>query len=248
MTPTNANIFVTNELIEDLLIKQEFDIQNFITERGSGKPYPEDCIKDLVSQLEKLKNKLAGEKFEAAATELVHKTLLFDQQAFSDPGFWRWMTISYFYNLTIWRHPSSPKEDGTSNFNVKNFGIGATTENFLYRIWVRADVAKDDKLDDPYFLAKKEGYDIFMSFIVRRKFANVSNVAKAFLSFCFDTDSERSSKKLNIDGKTQTLYRFLGKSIQRLGANIFFECMDYDQIKQIITNEADKLIQQSATK
>ena len=250
MSATNAEIYVRNSLnlSEDPSI-EPLNIDDFVTFAGSGKSYPEESIKDLVSQLDQLKNQFSGEKFEAKATELVHKALLFDQQIFSDPSFWRWLTIKHFYNLTIWRHPLTKKKDGTlAKFNVKNFGIGATSENFLYRMWIRADVAKDETLSDPYFLSKKEGYDIFMSFIVRRKFANVSNVSKAFLTFCFDSDVERSSKKIEIDGKSQALYRFLGKAIQRLGANIFFECMEYSQIKNIITNEADKLVKQSSIK
>ena len=227
--------YKAQDFIESIRREESVDVNNFVDSKGCGENYPNESIDLLKNLLNKLKEKVSDETFEAHASEIVHKNLFFDSQAFSDPDFWIWLSVDKFYDLIKWRHPESKE----GKFNLKNFGIGSTSDNFLYRMWARADIAYDEteKTQDPYYLARKEGQDFYLSFIVRRRYANIRTVAQAFIRFYFVTHSEIAKKKISIDSnQPQQLYRLLGKSIQRLGANILFECMDFDQISNIIIN------------
>jgi hypothetical protein len=240
MTSANAKIY-----LERLRAGDEIDVGKFIESRGQGSQYPENLIITLHEKLISLKESLKGERYEAEASAIVHKELQASPQVFSDPDFWTWMSVKHFYHLIEWRHPANKE----GKFNLKNFGVGGISDNFLYRMWVRADIALDEKHEsgDPYFYAKKDGgQDFYVSFIVRRRYANIRNVGQAFIKFYFETYKDIATKKLltKADGNQQ-LYRLLGKSIQRLGANILFECMNFDQACNIIKQEAEKLIEQS---
>ena len=70
-------------------------------------------------------------RFDSAASRIVHQSMLL-HPALADAEFWIWLTVTHFKTLIQWRYGEGA--------DLKNYGIGGSTENFLYRLWLRGDI------------------------------------------------------------------------------------------------------------
>jgi hypothetical protein len=189
----------------------------------------EDLAGKLLALAEKTKNdkgELRGAHFELAAAEIVHASL-YPHPAFGDGEFWIWLTLCYFQDVIKSRYPGG--------VNLKNYGVGGETENFLYRLWLRAEVAYDEENKDHYHLCRCGDIDFWRSHIFRQSYGDVRKFAKALIRFQFPIDKE-NKPRLKIDE-----IRALAKHLKRARSNLMFEVMTEERAAKFIESEWTRL-------
>lgn len=180
----------------------------------------ESIIADLREALDGHKRAITdptkgGAKFEAAAAKDVHRILPRNHPALSDPEFWMWLAIVHFIDVIEWRY-GNPE----AGCKLDNYGIGSRMENFLYRLWLRADIAYDTDASDPYRLCAVGDIDFWRSHLFRQRYTNARPFARAFLRFQFP-DAGAGKSKLSIKN-----IRRLATQLRRALTNIVVEMMD----------------------
>ena len=123
-------------------------------------------------------------------------------------------------------------EHGTG---LANYGIGARSENLIYRLWLRADLVFDDEADDCYHLCRRGQIDFYRSHLFRQGYANVRNFSRALLRFQYP-HSDTTTPHLKVDQ-----IRELVKRLRRLRANLFLEILDEKECRKVIEDEAGRV-------
>ncbi|WP_448575942.1 DUF6339 family protein [Thermomicrobium sp.] len=212
-------------------------------EKGSGPLLDENVICLCVERLSLLMKEIAsnrglsgerGGHFEARAVPIVHNAIseltMADRSPLYDDGFWRWLAVCHFREIIKLRH-------GRENERVdeRNFGIGGLAENFVYRVWLRGEIAFDPHRypEDPYRLAIRGDQDFWRSHIFRQGYAASRSFAKAFVRFQYEN---HESGRLSTDR-----IRELAKRLRRLRVNVVFEFLDEEEALELIHEEAGKL-------
>ena len=211
--------------------------------RGSGHPIPEDMIRETAEKLWSELRGLAptgplsqeqGGEFERRAVPHVHglidRLTSADRRPLYDDGFWRWLAVIHFREIIEMRHP--PKG---GRFNLANFGIGSLSDNFVYRVWLRGEIAYDRERypEDPYRLAQLGDQDFWRSHIFRQSYAQPRAFARAFLRFQFEGTPQGRLRTSEI--------RELAKRLRRLYANVVFELLSEEEAFDLISEEAKKV-------
>jgi len=208
------------------------DLREFQRTRGEGADFVDPAsITRLVTDLSNLKNEFPdrlrrrdqeGGRFEQRACEIVHRCLSgYPREVLADMDFWTWLAVAKLSSLVEWRF-------GTEGRQVKpeNYGIGKRVENMLFRLWLRADLVKEENTKDPYELARTGDQDLWRSHIIRQGYANARTITKALLRL---QAGRLRAKRLNIDG-----IRELAKRLRRLRANVVFEYLTAEQAESLI--------------
>jgi hypothetical protein len=149
---------------------------------------------------------------------------------YSDSGFWTWLAATHFGDLIEWRYGN--KEDGS---DLKNYGIGAPIENFLYRLWLRAEIAYDDRASDPYHLVGLGDVDFWRSHVFRQSYSCARQFARALVKFQFPGGPEEKARL-----KIKQI-RELAKRLSAARTNLLVEIMDPDRAFRFIEGEWSKL-------
>lgn len=165
-------------------------------------------------------------QFEAEASPLIHAALG-NKQCCADPEFWTWLAVAHFLDLTKWRYGDDLK--------VANLGIGAPAENFIYRLWLRAEVVFDMGAPDPYELAKRgPSIDFWRSHIFRINYANWRPFARALVRFQYPEDNENGRLE-------RAEIRELAKRLTQIKSNQIFACLNDAEAFSLIESEAKSL-------
>lgn len=173
----------------------------------------------------------AGRRFEALAAVAVHKAMPPHHPAYSDSGFWIWLSVTHFGDLIEWRYGD---KDGGSD--LKNYGIAAPIENFLYRLWLRAEIAYDDRTpDDPYHLVGLGDVDFWRSHVFRQSYSCARQFARALVKFQFPGGPDDKARL-----KIKQI-RELAKRLSAARTNLLVEIMDPDRAFRFIEGEWSKL-------
>lgn len=167
--------------------------------------------------------------FEARAARLVHRSLTTDSEMLADPEFWIWLAVVHFPEVVEWRYRFGNQQ---SQAQLANYGIGSTTENLLYRLWLRAELVLDHGTKDRYHLCDAGQIDFYRSHLFRQGYANARNFARALLRFQYPSE-DRSAPKL----KTAEI-RDLVKRLRRVRTNLFLEILQEDECRSVIEAEA----------
>src|SRR5690348_12141820 len=138
--------------------------------RGDGEELDTTFVNPLRKDLQKLQSRY-GEKrtdkdnsdFEGDAAVLVHTHVPAEPLVLADFGFWTWLAVVHFSQLVEWRY-GTPQ----GGVDLKNYGIGAKSENFLYRLWLRADLSLDEGRPQRYHLTRKGQVDFWRSHLFRQ--------------------------------------------------------------------------------
>jgi hypothetical protein len=207
-------------------------------ELGSDEDWDEVAgqIKDALAPLkaeagEINRSRGAGRRFEAPAAIALHKAMPRHHQAYSDSGFWMWLAVTHFSDLIEWRYGN--KEGGS---DLKNYGIGAPIENLLYRLWLRAEIAYDDRLpEDPYHLVGLGDVDFWRSHVFRQSYSYARQFARALVKFQFPGGPDDKARL-----KIKQI-RELAKRLSAARSNLLVEIMDPDRAFHFIEGEWSKL-------
>ena len=163
-----------------------------------------------------------GGRFEQQACVVVHRGLSeIPPGVLADLDFWIWLAVIQFADIVEWRFGAKGR-----HAKLANYGIGTRIENLFFRLWLRAELVKDEKAKDPYHLARTGDQDLWRSHILRQGYANARLVTKALLRL---QGGQLAMKKLKIDG-----VRELAKRLSRLRANVVFEFLTPSQAEGLI--------------
>jgi hypothetical protein len=224
------------ELIENFLKEQKVDVEKYEKIKGEGVPYDEEefihlqeIIRKEMAKKSKKPSSNERSSVEFSTAKWLHQILSYDKNAFSDVEFWLWLSIKYFRDFIKWR------AGGTPTIKIANFGINSSTsvsitENVLYRMWVRANIGYNEELNDPYKnITPTKTYDFWQSFIVRRDFANIECISKAFINKLFEA-------KLNTNE-----YREIGKWLTGIQSNLLFNSLTDEQAENLLKNKIEEI-------
>src|SRR5262249_16560689 len=145
--------------------------------------------------------------------------------ALFDPEFFMWLTMCYFVDLVKFRF--GPEA------NDANFGVANPREGLLFRLWLRAEIAYSLNEEDPYIYAKRGDMDFWRSHVLRPRYANARDFAKAFLRYQFRQDKA----KLTI-----AQVRELAKRLTRAKTNVIVAVLNLAEATQFIEEQAERVI------
>lgn len=224
------------QTLEALRRGDPIDEPSVVELRGSGDDI-DPFIHDLVRKLDEIKSgypaKLRrrdpiGGDFEAKACVEVHRSLPFDPDMLADYEWWTWLAVFRFRELVDWRFGSEGKVAAPANY-----GIGAGSENLLYRMWLRADMGYDHRRNEPYELARRGDQDFWRSHVFRQGYGKCRELVRALVRYQFP-DGSGGRPTLKIDE-----IRELAKRLRRLHANVVFECLDQQAAYELVQCEAE---------
>ena len=224
-------------LIEKFQNNEKFVIEEYEIIKGKGVLFDEEEFIQLRKKIYDemaTKNKVPSENerqlVEFSGSKWLHEILHFDKRVFSDHEFWLWLTIKYFCEFVEWRAGSKESPAKLANYGLSGPNSPNLTENLLYRMWVRAKIGYDESLQEPYKRVVVIGkYDFWQSFIIRRDFANIKNISKAFIKSLFE---------LNL--KTDE-YRQIGKWLTTIQSNLLLNSLSFEEAEKLINNKIEEI-------
>jgi hypothetical protein len=215
------------------------DLERLIKNRGEGSELDQTFISLLQADLAALKSRYGAEgmksqrnanQFEAEAARAIHERVNVPSEILADADFWLWLAVAHFSDIVEWRYGNP--ENGTG---LANYGIGARSENLIYRLWLRADLVYDEEVSDRYNLCRRGQIDFYRSHLFRQGYANARNFSRALLRFQYPHD-DPTEPKLKVDQ-----IRELVKRLRRLRANLFLEILDEQECRKVIENEVSRV-------
>lgn len=206
--------------------------------RGDGEELSTTFIDLLRPQLRALQDRYGDKRsdknnsdFEGEAAVIVHTLIPQEPLMLADFGFWTWLAVVHMSELVEWRYGQP-----SGGVDLKNYGIGARNENFLYRLWLRAEISLDDQAPDLYHLTRKGQVDFWRSHLFRQGYASVPNMARALIRFQYP-DELQGNPKLKIAG-----IRALAPRMKRLRANLMYEFLDEAACLRLLERETINLV------
>lgn len=215
------------------------ELDRLVKSRGEGADLDQTFVGELLADLSSLKSKYGADgmksqknanQFEADAARAIHERVKVPAEMLADADFWLWLAVVHFGDIVEWRYGNP--ENGTG---VANYGIGARSENFMYRLWLRADLVFDEHGGDRYHLCRRGQIDFYRSHLFRQGYANARNFARALLRFQYPHD-DTTAPHLKVDQ-----IRELVKRLRRLRANLFLEILDEQECRKVIEDEAGRV-------
>lgn len=178
---------------------------------------------------------MSNDRFEAAASVAVHSALPRDA-ALADPEFWIWMATGPGQALILRRYPPRRTTDdqGVERWKIpdrKNFTSSNAQETLFYRLWIRAELAHDPALGDPYELARYGDIDFWRSHVLRQKLTEAGPVLRAFIRHQYPDgpDGKRRSSVAEI--------RQMIKHMKRAAANVMVEALDDEEAARFVEEQ-----------
>lgn len=215
------------------------DLERLVKSRGEGDEINQSFIGDLLADLASLKSKYGSDgmksqknanQFEADAARAIHQRVQVSVEILADADFWLWLAVAHFSHIVEWRFGNPEKGTG-----LPNYGIGARSENLMYRLWLRADLVLDEGADDRYHLCRCGQIDFYRSHLFRQGYANVRNFSRALLQFQYP-HNDTTVPNLKVEQ-----IRELVKRLRRLRANLFLEILDEKECRVVIEDEAARM-------
>lgn len=216
-----------------------------------GPPYPwEDAAARLVAELDPLlaevEQELAGrtgpgrvrhaswQRFEAEAAIAVHRALPRTHEALADEAFWLWLACVPLRGIVERRYR---REEGGS-VDPANFGLGSFAENFVYRLWLRADCVVDEAATSEearYALVRRGQSDFWRSHVFRQRYGAARPFVRAFVRSVYSDAAKPGEPALPIE-----VVRLLAKRLRRLFSNLVVEVLDEADADRLIGEETEK--------
>lgn len=212
------------------------DLDRLTRIKGDGPELDQAFIVDLRADLAALKSRYGTDglrsqkkanEFEGEAARCIHLRTAATPEILADADFWLWLSVVHFGEIVEWRY--GDPENGAA---LANYGIGARSENLLYRLWLRADIVLDELGEDRYHLCQRGQIDFYRSHLFRQGYANVRSFARALLRFQYP-NPDPVAPRLKVGQ-----IRELVKRLRRLRANLFLEILEDQECQSVIETEA----------
>lgn len=216
------------------------DLDLMVKTRGDGSDLAQNFVGELIADFATLKAQFPdgvksqknANAFEAKAARTIHQRVNVDATILADADFWLWLAIVHFADIIEWRYGNP--EGGTG---LANYGVGARTENLLYRLWLRAEIVLDEQASDRYHLCDRGQIDFYRSHLIRQGYANARGFARALLKYQCNNDKDVAQPKLKVGQ-----IRELVKRLRRLRSNLFMEILDESDCHNVIDEEACRVL------
>jgi hypothetical protein len=230
LTTTDASIFFISKRAGTPV-----ELDRLVKSRGEGPELPQSFVNDLVAELASIKSRFPeglksaknANAFEALAARAIHTRVQVGVEILADPDFWLWLAAVHFSDIVEWRYENPPGGTGAANY-----GVGARSENLLYRLWLRAEIVLDEEAQDRYHLCDHGQIDFYRSHLFRQGYANARNFARALLRFQYPDKNDVTQPFLKVDQ-----IRELVKRLRRLRTNLFMEILDEGECRKVIDDE-----------
>lgn len=235
MTTTDATAYLASKRSG-----APIDLELIVKTRGDGPELAQDFVADLIADMAAIKARFPegvqsdkkANAFEAQAARAIHRRVTVEAAILADADFWRWLAVAHFADIVEWRYGSP--EGGTK---LANYGIGARTENLLYRSWLRAELVLDEQASDRYHLCDRGQIDFYRSHLFRQGYANARDFARALLKYQYRGASEGAQPHLKLGQ-----IRELVKRLRRMRSNLFLEILDEAECHKVIEAEAGRVL------
>jgi len=232
LTTTDASVFFIGKRAG-----APVELERLVKTRGDGPDLHQEFVNDLIADLAALKSRFpdglksakSANAFEAQGARVIHSRVNVGEEIIADPDFWLWLGVVHFSEIIEWRYGAPA--GGT---NVANYGVGARSENLLYRLWLRAELVLDDEAADRYHLCDHGQVDFYRSHLFRQGYANARNFARALLKFQYPDKAEATRPFLKIDQ-----IRELVKRLRRVRSNLFMEILEESECRKVIEGEVE---------
>lgn len=223
-----------------------------VLQKPSGPPFRwEERIAALVSDIRPVFNEaeaLAGarsgagaskseewQRFEAEAAIAVHMVLPAEHEALADREFWLWLACDPFRDIIERRYRSA---DGRP-VNRANFGLSGFAENFVYRLWIRADCVFNPvggAEREPYDLARRGQSDFWRSHVFRQGYGARRAFTRALVRFAYPDPAKPSAPALRVEE-----VRELAKRLRKLASNLVIDVLDEKESEALIQETANDI-------
>jgi hypothetical protein len=227
MYPTLTRV-KTQELASELVAGGEPDIDGVVVWQGGGPELNLDEIAELAGgtrqgweKFIKSRSKADLDKFEGQVAGRLHFALReVPLGIIDDPGFWRYLTLRYFWWFVIWRQSPAFARCDYRDFGKYIDGM-KPTECVLLRMYLRGQITL---MDEGYALADEIPYsaDFWRSHILRVRTGSSPVMARAFAK-------EQATEKMSTDP-----LRLCAKSLNRLWTNVVLYSYDSDEADAVI--------------
>ncbi|GIW41484.1 MAG: hypothetical protein KatS3mg076_2061 [Candidatus Binatia bacterium] len=208
-------------------------LEETVETRGDGPEFDWEVVRELERELETIKKRYPeslgirderGGQFEAEACAIVHHVFRdLEPDILADREFWVWLALIPFRTLVMWRHAGKPAPD--------NFGTGSAVENFLFRMWLRADAGYDEGKPDPYEISKMGDQDFWRSHILRQDYGRCRPLVRALVKYQFANGTKRMR---------DPQIRELAKLLRRLHANVIFDFLTEEEARDLVHEMAER--------
>jgi Family of unknown function (DUF6339) len=234
MTTSDATAYLNSKRAGSPL-----DLERLVKSRGDGEELDQTFVGELLVDLTLLKatygtsgmkSQKNANQFEADAARVIHERVQQPAEVVADADFWLWLAVAHFGAIVEWRYGNP--DHGTG---LPNYGIGARSENLMYRLWLRADLVLDEQSDDRYHLCRRGQIDFYRSHLFRQGYANARDFSRALLRFQYPHD-DTTAPRLKVEQ-----IRELVKRLRRLRANLFLEVLDEKECRSVIEDEAGRV-------
>lgn len=231
LTTADASIYFINKRAGNPV-----ELDRLVKTRGDGSELSQEFVNDLISDLagirsrfpEGLKAAKNANAFEAMGARAIHSRVDVSVEILADPDFWLWLSVVHFSDIVEWRYGNPQNGTGAANY-----GVGARSENLLYRLWLRAELVLDEQAEDEYHLCDRGQIDFYRSHLFRQGYANARNFARALLRFQYPNDGDATQPFLKVEQ-----IRELVKRLRRVRSNLFMEVLDEVECRKVIQDEA----------
>ncbi len=216
-----------------------------------GPPYPWTQVADrLAAELDRLLAEVEGElagrtgsgrvrhaswqRFEAEAAIAVHRALPRSHEALADEAFWLWLACVPLRSIVERRYR---REQG-GPVDPANFGLGNFAENFVYRLWLRADCVVDETAasdEARYALVRRGQSDFWRSHVFRQRYGAARPFVRAFVRSVYPDAAKPGEPALPIE-----VVRLLAKRLRRVFSNLLVEVLDEADAEHLIAEETEK--------
>jgi hypothetical protein len=190
-------------------------------------------LEALVRKIEKIRKefpkKLAarstdGTLFDARTAVEIHQSMNLPLLLSANQGFWAWLSLRYFWDLTNWRH------GGDSGFAIlENFSVTKRRHGLLERLWFRAELGQSPGKDRYRFVQSATDRDFWESGVIRPSYSSNRSLTQAFLQFQFSVPGGR----LHLTDSHGI--RLLYKKLKRMYATVTLDLLDKESAAQLIT-------------
>jgi hypothetical protein len=169
---------------EALLQRQKVpDLSTYESVVGSGDAIDESILKNVANrirkaQIELTKSKRGPEELDRACFDVLHAAIPRDELMLGDMAFWTRFAIVELADVIHHRFPGR-----LGKTNLDNFGLGSRKECWPYKLWVRGELALDEKQKDKYRLGRLGGVEMWTSHVHRQNFMTVRQLFRSVLTF-----------------------------------------------------------------
>ncbi len=159
------------------------------------------------------------DRYEGQMAQKLYDTLVhIPTEVLDDRGFWRYLSVKYFWNFIVWRQKSAFKPEG----NYMSYVDGAkNTETVLVRMFIRT-AALGGKSTERLAGGITEAADFWRSHVVRVQTGSAPNIARAL------------AEKQYADRQTTDPIREVGKRLNRTWTNIIMHVYDESEARDIV--------------